>query len=214
MDSPEDAGCKSYVFSSDTKLSVPSPSEDWQAWATRRGGTAADLTTIRLTLQGRSTNSVVLHGLRVGVESRSRPKGAAYDLGLSCGGITPRHFEVDLDGPKVVAAPRAGDDGTPAVNFPYRISSTEPEVFLVHARTGTCDCRFHLNLDWTSGDRKGTLRIADGKSPFRVIGTQQLRLFELDMDKQQWVKQPGADTVPGAELGRQAQRSADRRETA
>ncbi|MGW7049454.1 hypothetical protein ACWGDT_43725 [Streptomyces avermitilis] len=215
MDSPEDAGCKSYVFDSDAKMSVPSPRDDWQVWATRQGGTAADLTTIRLTLQGRSTNSVVLHGLRVGMESRSRPKGTVYDRGFSCGGITSRTFDVNLDDPKVVAASRAGDDGTPAVNFPYRISSTEPEVLLVHARTEHCDCRFHLNLDWTSGDRKGTLRIGDGKNPFRVIGTQQLRSFQLDTDKQQWVKQPVAYTAPGAEPGRrQARRSDDRKKTA
>ncbi|MFJ9963467.1 hypothetical protein [Streptomyces avermitilis] len=212
VDAPEDAGCKSYVFNADAKVSAPSPSEDWPVWATRQGGTAADLTTIRLTLQGRSTDSVVLHGLRVGVESRSRPKGAAYGLGFGCGGITSRTFDVNLDDPKVVAASRAGDDGTPAVNFPYRISSTEPEVFLVHARTAQCDCRFHLNLDWTSGDHKGTLRIGDGKNPFRVIGTQQLRSFQLDMDKQQWVKQPVVDTAPGAELGRLVQRSDVRKE--
>ncbi|GDY61061.1 hypothetical protein SAV14893_004540 [Streptomyces avermitilis] len=214
VDSPEDAGCKSYVFDSDAKMSAPSPNEDWQVWATRQGGTAANLTTIRLTLQGRSASSVVLHGLRVDVESKSRPKGSVYDLGLSCGGLTSRNFDINLDDPEVAPASRAGDDGTPAARFPYRISSTEPEVFLVHARTENCDCRFHLNLDWTSGDRKGTLRIGDGKNAFRVIGTQRLRWFELDMDKQQWVKQPVVDTVPGAELGRLVKRSDVRREAA
>ncbi|MET8454323.1 hypothetical protein [Streptomyces sp. NPDC005209] len=183
VDAPEDAGCRTFAFSSNVRVSVPSPTEeDLHEWATRQGGVTADTTTIRLTLQGRSTDSVVLHAIRVGVDARRQARGTAYfphAVGGGCAGIPQRRFTVNLDSPQPSAVPSAGYDGS-AVDFPYRISSTEPEVIVVQVDTEKCDCSFHLDLDWTSGEREGTLRIRDGKQPFRVIGSQQLPFFQLD----------------------------------
>lgn len=179
VDSPEDAPCHNYAVIPSKTAPTPSPSDDWSAWATRQGGVDADSVIIRLTLQGRTTESVVLHALRVGVDSRTAPRGFSYNLGNACGGMTARYFDVDLDNPKLTVAARAGEDGSHAINFPYQISSTEPEIFLVVAHTDNCDCRFHLDLDWTSGDRKGTQRILDSAKPFHVIGAQHLPGFVL-----------------------------------
>ncbi|MEU6198320.1 hypothetical protein [Streptomyces sp. NPDC047061] len=174
VNAPEDAPCRGgAVVIPNAHASLPSW-DNWDAWVKREGGAHADRVVIRVTLQGKSTNSVVVHALRVGVDSRSAPRGAAYVPGGGCGGLTPRLFEVDLDDPKLTVVTKAGEDGTPAVKFPYVISSTEPEVLLVSAETDTCDCTFHLDLDWTSGDRGGTVRINEGKNPFRVVGTEKL----------------------------------------
>jgi hypothetical protein len=119
------------------------------------------------------------------VESKSGPEGALYLPGGGCGGLTSRSFDINLDDPELAVVAKAGDDG-PAVDFPYQISSENPEVFLVNAHTDNCDCRFYLDLDWTSGDRKGTLRIRDGKHPFHVIGAQRLPTFLLDPREGKW----------------------------
>jgi hypothetical protein len=190
VDAPDDAACKSYAFSIDTQVSTPFPREEDHEWVSRHGGVAASSTTIRLTLQGRSTNSVVLHALRVTIDSRKKARGAIYfphPADFTCGGIPERYFDVNLDVPQPSVAPSAGYDGD-AVDFPYRISSTEPEVILVVVNTEKCDCRFHLDLDWTSEEHKGTLRIHDGKNPFRVIGSGQLPYYELDEKGQRWVR--------------------------
>lgn len=177
VDSLEDSPCRSYVVKS-KRVPVPSADEDWKEWGRRQRGAAAHMTTIRLTLQGRSTSSVVLHDLRVGVESKRRPEGALYLPAGGCGGLASRSFDVNLDDPELAVVAKGGDDG-PAVDFPYQISSGDPEVFLVNVHTEKCDCRFHLDLDWTSGEHKGTLRIRDGKHPFHVIGAQRLPTFQL-----------------------------------
>ncbi|MGW2962172.1 hypothetical protein ACWDGI_27420 [Streptomyces sp. NPDC001220] len=140
----------------------------------REGGVHAYRVVIRVALQGKTTDSVVLHALRVGVDSRSTPRGAVYNPDGGCGGLPARYFGVDLDDRNLTVETKAGQDGTPAVKFPYVISSTEPEVFLVSAETAKCDCEFHLDLDWTSGDHEGTARIYDGKNRFRVVGPENL----------------------------------------
>ena len=49
--------------------------------------------------------------------------------------------------------------------LPYRVSAQDPEVLLVTARTVTCDCRWYLELDWSSQGRSGTVRIDDARTP-------------------------------------------------
>ncbi|MEU2625245.1 hypothetical protein ABZ642_45360 [Streptomyces sp. NPDC007157] len=173
VNAPEDAACNNAVVIPNAPASAPSWN-DWDAWVKREGGVHAYTVLIRVALQGKTTDSVVLHALRVGVDSRGTPRGVVYEPDGGCGGLTARYFGVNLDDRNLPVATKAGRDGTPAVEFPYAISSTEPEVFLVSVETSTCDCAFHLDLDWTSGDREGTARIYDGKDPFRVVGADNL----------------------------------------
>ncbi|WP_435835752.1 hypothetical protein [Streptomyces anulatus] len=84
----------------------------------------------------------------------------------------PRHFAVDLDRPRPLARPVDGLDASgpevrkiPAVSFPYKVTSSDPEELLVSARTAGCDCRWYLELEWSAGGRTGTLRITDGGKP-------------------------------------------------
>jgi hypothetical protein len=60
------------------------------------------------------------------------------------------------------------------VHLPYRVSAQDPEVLLVKARTQTCDCRWYLELDWSSQGRTGTLRVDDHGKPFRTSGIKGL----------------------------------------
>jgi hypothetical protein len=60
------------------------------------------------------------------------------------------------------------------MRMPYRVSAKDPEVLLVDARTVGCDCRWYLELDWSSQGRTGTERIDDHGLPFRTSGTEGL----------------------------------------
>ncbi|WP_369361191.1 hypothetical protein [Streptomyces sp. cg2] len=58
------------------------------------------------------------------------------------------------------------DSGSPTVvgknaqrNFPYKVSESDPEVFYVTAHTKAHHVRWDLTLDWSSGDRHGTVHI-------------------------------------------------------
>lgn len=187
-------GCDHTYLVDRSPAEVPPPpvEADAEAWArslrARHGGD----TRVRITLQGKGTGTVVLESLHVRVVSRRTPgMHAAYRMDAGCGGsLTPRLFDVDLDKARPVPRSVAGNDAgepLPAVSFPYRISSAEPEVLLVTGRTVACDCDWYLQLRWSSGGRSGTVRIDDGGRPFRTSGLADGPVHEYDYGSRRWV---------------------------
>ncbi|GAA0655738.1 hypothetical protein GCM10009535_38310 [Streptomyces thermocarboxydovorans] len=173
------------------KVPPPPAAQDAPAWAAAQGAVHGGKTRVEVSVQGKSEAAVVLTALRVRVAGRSKPvAGNAYGMDQGCGGaLTPRYFDVDLDKDRPIARAVAGNDaGTPipAVRLPYRVSSKEPEVLLVTARTGTCDCRWYLELDWSSQGRTGTVRIDDRGRPFRTSAITGLPHYEYDTLNRRW----------------------------
>ncbi|MGW6455241.1 hypothetical protein ACWF94_04825 [Streptomyces sp. NPDC055078] len=179
----------------------PPPSEsDAEPWARAVGAVHGGGTMVRITVQGRSEQAVVLQALRVRVTAKRAPvRGNVYRMSLGCGGsITPRLFDVDLDKSRPVARPMAGSDSgvaIPAVSFPYRVSARDPEVLLVSSRTAGCDCDWYLELEWSGGDRSGTVRIDDNGRPFRTSGIRGRPAHDYDTAAGRWVR----DGAPTAE---------------
>ncbi|WP_432118073.1 helix-turn-helix domain-containing protein [Streptomyces sp. bgisy032] len=187
------AGCgHDYVIAKPPGQVPPPPApQDAGTWAATQGAVHAGETVVRLTVQGLSDTAVVLEALRVRVSGRQEPaRGNAYAMDQGCGGaLTPRYFDVDLDKDRPLARPVAGSDaGTPipAVSLPYRVSARDPEVLLVTARTQGCDCRWYLELDWSSQGRRGTVRVDDGGSPFRTSALKGLPRYMYDTSARQW----------------------------
>ncbi|MFJ2821567.1 helix-turn-helix domain-containing protein [Streptomyces toxytricini] len=173
------------------RVPPPPAPQDGMPWAAAQGAVHGGETSVRLSVQGRSDTAVVLEALRVRVVGRAGPvQGNAYAMGQGCGGaITPRYFAVDLDKERPLARAVAGNDsGTPipAVSMPYRVSAKEPEVLLVTAGTTACDCRWYLELDWSSQGRKGTVRIDDEGRPFRTSAVAGLARYEYDTLRRRW----------------------------
>jgi transcriptional regulator with XRE-family HTH domain len=172
---------------------VPAPpvEQDARAWAEPLGAVHGGDTVVRVTVQGRGSAAVVLNALRVRVVERAAPApGNVFRMNDGCGGaLTPRTFEVDLDADRPTARSRPGNDAgeeIPAVTFPYRVSAGEPEVLLVTARTARCDCRWYLELEWSSQGRGGTARIDDGGRPFRTSGVEGLPAYGYDTASGRW----------------------------
>ncbi|MFG2133855.1 helix-turn-helix domain-containing protein [Streptomyces sp. NPDC048751] len=180
---------------------VPPPpaAQDAGTWAATQGAVHGRDTNVRISVQGRSTTAVVLEALRVRVVGRSEPApGNSYAMDHGCGGsISPRYFAVNLDADRPIAHSVAGsDEGTPipAVQLPYRVSSEDPEVLLVTARTEGCDCRWYLELDWSSQGRTGTVRIDDHGRPFRTSGIKGLPRYWYgtnDAGERNWMAYDG-----------------------
>ncbi|MGW5612521.1 helix-turn-helix domain-containing protein [Streptomyces sp. NPDC003877] len=172
---------------------VPPPPvpQDAGTWAATQSAVHGGETLVQLSVQGRSDRAVVLDALRVRVVGRAAPvRGNAYAMDQGCGGsVTPRSFDVDLDKDRPIARAVAGSDaGTPipAVSMPYRVSARDPEVLLVNARTRGCDCRWYLELDWSSEGRTGTVRIDDAGRPFRTSGIADLPRYTYDTSARRW----------------------------
>ncbi|MEU5465880.1 helix-turn-helix domain-containing protein [Streptomyces althioticus] len=186
-------GCgHDYVVAKPPAQVPPPPApQDARTWAATQGAVHGKETLVELSVQGKTDTAVVLTALRVRVTGRSAPvPGNAYAMDQGCGGaLTPRYFDVDLDKDRPIARAVAGNDaGTPipAVRMPYRVSATDPEVLLITARTEGCDCRWWLELDWSSQGRTGTVRIDDRGRPFRTSAVGGLPHYEYDTLNRSW----------------------------
>ncbi|MBL1100929.1 hypothetical protein JK363_30530 [Streptomyces sp. 205] len=176
-----------------TDVAPPPTEQDAPAWASAHGAVHGGTTHVEVTAQGRASSAVVLQALHVRVVGRRDPlRWSSFAMDNGCGGsLTPRAFSVDLDASRPLARPTDGNDsGTPlpAVRFPYRVSATDPEVLRINARTTGCDCRWYLELDWSSGGREGTVRIDDRGAPFRTSGTKGRPGYGYDYDEGAWRK--------------------------
>ncbi|MFH8529208.1 helix-turn-helix domain-containing protein [Streptomyces tendae] len=186
-------GCgHDYVVAKPPNQVPPPPApQDAAPWAATQNAVHGRETLVQLSVQGRSDTAVVLEALRVRVVGRTAPaEGNAYAMDQGCGGsITPRYFAVDLDKDRPIARAVAGNDsGTPipAVRMPYRVSAKDPEVLLVTAETSSCDCRWYLELDWSSQGRTGTVRMDDNGRPFRTSAIDGLPRYMYDTLGRQW----------------------------
>ncbi|MCX4787482.1 helix-turn-helix domain-containing protein [Streptomyces sp. NBC_01221] len=169
----------------------PAP-QDTRGWARALGGVDGGSMLLELTVQGKSGQAVVLKGLHVRTLSRKVPLAwSAYSMGDGCGsGITPQSFDIDLDDSRPTLTPVAGQQGdvrVPPKNFPFQVSSTDVEVFDLNAHVEGHDVSWYLELEWSSGGRKGTLRIDDGGKPFRTSSIQARPKYMYRYDTAQWV---------------------------
>ncbi|MET9934964.1 MULTISPECIES: helix-turn-helix transcriptional regulator [unclassified Streptomyces] len=175
----------------------PPGTADARSWAAARGAVDGGETLVRVSVQGRGAAAVVLQALHVRVVERGAPlPWAAYRMDDGCGGaVTPRRFEVDLDRPRPVARALDGYDASgqegrtlPAVSFPYAVGAAEPGELLVSAGTATCDCRWYLELEWSSEGRRGTVRIGDEDgAPFRTSGVEGRPVYGYDSVERAWI---------------------------
>ncbi|MYX32952.1 helix-turn-helix domain-containing protein [Streptomyces sp. SID8377] len=174
-------GCLHDYVIDKTPQQVPPPPvpQDAAPWARTQGAVHGGHTIVGISVQGRTDAAVVLEALRVRVVGRAAPvKGTVYSTGQGCGSdISPRSFTVNLDMDRPIARPSPGSEhatSTPALRMPYRVSSKDPEVLLVDARTAHCDCRWYLELDWSSQGHTGTERIDDHGLAFRTSSIEGL----------------------------------------
>ncbi|MFF6778646.1 helix-turn-helix domain-containing protein [Streptomyces sp. NPDC012637] len=172
----------------------PPPPQDTRSWGRSMGGIDGGHMQLQLTVTGRTQAPVVLGKLHVRVVERHEPLDrAAYSMGDGCGsGITPQTFDVDLDAPRPYVKPVAGQDGdrvVPAKDFPYKVATGDPQVLNLDVHTEQHAASWYLELDWSSGDEKGRIRVDDGGEPFRTSATEGRPTYGYWPDKGEWVRQ-------------------------
>lgn len=163
------AGCTGYPWFPDyataqgTLAALP-PSE-------REGIGARTGTEVRFSVQGATTDAVLLERARIVVDARRPATGVRLD-DHACG--SPKiqaKFAVDLRPaqPRLTAEPGSDQDiAIPARPFPFSVSSTDMEDFVFGVTGIDDDVEWHIEIEWESMLGSGTLRIDDHGAPFRT----------------------------------------------
>ncbi|MFE3111624.1 helix-turn-helix domain-containing protein [Kitasatospora indigofera] len=184
-----DSACDQYLVDRPPS-EVPRPPQvaDVTAWASRLGAVPGQYLSIEIVVQGTGRDTVVLSGLNVRVARIAAPLAwNAYSMGEGCGGGVDVHsYNLDLD----AARPRPVlSEGS--IGLPLKVSEGDPEVIEVSARTTAHDVSWYLELEWSSGDRKGTLRVDLGNGkPFRTSAVKGRPLYVHPIDGQTWEPSP------------------------
>ncbi|WP_410539153.1 helix-turn-helix domain-containing protein [Streptomyces sp. KL2] len=158
-----------------SRVPPPPVEQDAAGWARSLGAVHGGETIVEATVYGTGAAPVVIETLHVRVTARRTPPArSVFAMNDGCGGsLTPAAFSVDLDAPRPRAKPVDGYDGEggrplPADRLPYRVTADDPLALRVEARTEGCDCDWYIEVEWSSGDDSGTLRVDDGGRPFRT----------------------------------------------
>jgi hypothetical protein len=152
-----------------------------------RNAPDAIYTDVVVTLQGNSGVATVLQRITVHVTSREKPAGAAFQNGeRECGSISPAFLGINLDRTEPHAVSLPGRHGEPARPFPFTISSSDPEVFHLYGVTHACDCRWYVDIEWSSAGVTGTMKIDDNGQPFRTVGTDGIQVTSVTEELTSW----------------------------
>ncbi|MFD5114210.1 helix-turn-helix domain-containing protein [Streptomyces sp. NPDC058391] len=166
-----------------TQVPPPPTEQDASSWVGALGGVASGGQFIELTAQGTGSDTVVLQALRVHIVRSGAPLAwTDYAMGVGCGGnVSTKSFDVDLDAGRPSSVPRSGQR-----DFPYKVSEQDPEVLYIHARSMARDVSWYLELEWSSGDRSGTLRVDDRGKPFRTSGSRGRPAYDYPPGGTEW----------------------------
>ncbi|NUR58080.1 MAG: helix-turn-helix domain-containing protein [Catenulispora sp.] len=185
--------CNQWYLLNRKPSEVPPPptEQDARGWAKALGAVPAGTMKLELAVQGTSGDTVVLHSLHVRTMSKAAAlPWSAYSMASGCGGgLTPASFTLNLDVDRPLARPTPGQQGDtviPAVDFPFKVSKTDPQVLTLYAHATSSNVSWYLELDWSSGDRSGTLRIDDHGRPFQTSGAKGRPLYGYNMDTSTW----------------------------
>lgn len=176
------------VNSAPAQVGPPAPERDAPRWAAAYGAVSSGEQQVALTVQGTGTDTVVLLALHVRVTTKGAPLAwNDYSMGVGCGGaVDAQSFDIDLDRGSPVITPKGG-----LRDFPYKVSKSDPEVFYVTAHTKAHDVRWDLTLDWSSGDRHGTVHIDNGGTPFRTSADVNRPGYDYPPGSSEWSKRQG-----------------------
>nr|WP_089100726.1 helix-turn-helix transcriptional regulator [Streptomyces hyaluromycini] len=176
------------VDSEPAQVGPPASEQDAPRWAAAYGAVSSGEQEVALTVQGTGEETVVLEALHVRVLSKGAPLAwNDYSMGVGCGGgVGTKSFDIDLDkGSPTVTAKNGQRD------FPYKVSESDPEVFYVFARTQAHDVRWDLTLDWSSGSRRGTVRVDNAGTAFRTSADAGRPGYDYPLGGSEWIAREG-----------------------
>lgn len=195
-----ETGCDHRYVLDKSPADVPPPpmAQDAEAWAGSQGAVHGGTTNIEALIEPRGDEQVTITAVHVRKTATGTPlPWNAFAMSDGCGGeVTEAAYSADLDVPRPVLKPQQGGDSTqkwdpPAL--PYRVTPDDPLSLLIYANTEDYDVRWYLEVEWSSGDDSGVVRIDDQGSPFRTSAIKDRPLYGYDTLNGSWRTYPMAD---------------------
>ncbi|WP_406473214.1 helix-turn-helix domain-containing protein [Streptomyces platensis] len=167
------------------RVGPPASERDAPRWAAAYGAASSGEQRVALTVQGTGKETVVLEALHVRVVAKEAPlTWNDYSMGVGCGGsVETKSFDIDLDNGSPTVTTKNGQR-----DFPYKVSESDPEVFYVTAHTKAHDVRWDLALEWSSGNRHGTVHIDNRGTPFRTSADTGRPGYDYPLGGSEWVE--------------------------
>lgn len=136
--------------------------------------TTDDPVVLHTTLQGESGQAIVVTGAEVTVLSSEPLPATGSVIADECGGgVDERVFDVDFSQSPVTVEPqirRTANGTTVGRDFPFKVSSGDPEQFTFDLQNIDRDVRFAITLKWVSNGEPGSTRLDNGGRGYRVMG--------------------------------------------
>ncbi|MFD8627001.1 transcriptional regulator [Streptomyces hygroscopicus] len=166
------------------QVGPPASEQNAPRWSAAYGAVSSGEQRVALTVQGAGKETVVLEALHVRVVTKGAPLAwNDYSMGVGCGGgVETKSFDVDLDNGSPTVTVKNGQR-----DFPYKVSESDPEVFYVTAHTRAHDVRWDLSLEWSSGDRRGTVHIDNNGTPFRTSSAAGRPGYDYPLGSNEWI---------------------------
>lgn len=151
--------------------------ERFHPWGMRLGGVPARFSYLRLVVQGRASQAVLLAGMRARVIERRRPLVGTHLVCPSAGEAQIRSIDINLD----EASPE-GRYKTPTGTRPFgfTIAKNETEVFDIQAFTKACYCKWFLELDLVVNGSPRVQTIGNSGMPFETTAAASHQWYEWD----------------------------------
>lgn len=136
--------------------------------------TADDWPSVNVTVQAKTSQAIVLTGAKVSVLSaRPLPEHGSVVDDECGGGMDERAFDVDLRADPVSVRPSVARTAQGGViksrDFPFKVSSGDPEQFVFNVKNVARDVRFAITFSWVSDGEPGSTRLDNGGQGFHVM---------------------------------------------
>ncbi|MFD9950497.1 hypothetical protein ACFWYW_33540 [Nonomuraea sp. NPDC059023] len=150
-------------------------------WARKNEAMDASCTYVYVVVDAQPPNTVVLTGISMRILARRPPPKGVVISEIGAGPLRTRSFYAALDEPRPnfeYEGPEE-DEGEPErpIDFPYRVSDSDPEVILLIACTEKYDIEWRAELAWVSNGISGKSVIDNQGTHFRTIAETNAEIY-------------------------------------
>jgi hypothetical protein len=183
----------------------------YDEWVARHSGIPANVTHVTITIQAKSDAAILITGLKFQVIRKAPVAGThLIPVGECGGGQDVRKFAVNLDERDPVPRPlgdttasgTAQDNSDYVTDFPYKVSSTDPEYIELVVYTLENDCTWTATIEWIADGKAGSTEVKNGDAPFRLSSSKNSVAWVYNITASRVVREPTHDWTgrPPAEV--------------